>query len=202
MLWTLAASYAAVCQLRRELFLPHSPELARQLKIQHSTDCVGTFNLNRKNVPKEVKDKKLKKVEIIAWHSGPVTVLKWCDKRSITMVSTYHSADTQRVSKTGKVTEKPLCVTDYNHNTGGGSWLEGPVTAYVRGWEKEDDQMVPQTFQEAIELYCSQFNRCLQTSHGKKYTAAVIQNTVSGMFVYEILTCWGQTECKGAACIW
>jgi len=46
-------------------------------------------------------------------------VLKWCDKRSITMVSTYHSADTQRVSKTGKVTEKPLCVTDYNHNTGG-----------------------------------------------------------------------------------
>ena len=35
------------------------------------------------------------------------------------MVSTYHSADTQRVSNKGKETVKPLCVIDYNHNTGG-----------------------------------------------------------------------------------
>ena len=97
----------------------NSPELARQLKIQHSTDCVGTLKLNRKNVPKEVKDKKLKKGEIIVRHSGPVTVPKWCDKRSVTMVSTYHSADTHRVSKRGNETEKPLCVIDYNHNMGG-----------------------------------------------------------------------------------
>jgi hypothetical protein len=34
----------------------NSPELARQLKIQHSTDCVGTLKLNRKNVPKKVKE--------------------------------------------------------------------------------------------------------------------------------------------------
>jgi hypothetical protein len=54
----------------------NSPELVRQLKIQHSTDCVGTLNLNRKNVQKEVKQKKLKKGEIIARNSGPVTVLK------------------------------------------------------------------------------------------------------------------------------
>ena len=50
-----------------------SPELARKLKIEHSTDCVGTLKLNRNNVPKEVKDKKLEKGEIIARHSGPVT---------------------------------------------------------------------------------------------------------------------------------
>ena len=37
----------------------NSPELARKLKIEHSTDCVGTLKLNRKDVPKEVKDKKL-----------------------------------------------------------------------------------------------------------------------------------------------
>ena len=35
------------------------------------------------------------------------------------MVSTYHSADTQRVSNKGKETEKPLCVINYNHNMGG-----------------------------------------------------------------------------------
>jgi len=65
-----------------------------------------------------VKDKKLKKGEIIARHSGPVTVLKWHDKRNVTVVSTYHSADTQRVSNEGKETEKPLCMIDYNHSMG------------------------------------------------------------------------------------
>ena len=33
----------------------NSPELARKLKIENSTACVGTLKLNRKNVPKEVK---------------------------------------------------------------------------------------------------------------------------------------------------
>jgi len=45
-----------------------SPALARKPKIEHSTDCVGTLKLKRKNVPKEVKDKKLEKGEIIASH--------------------------------------------------------------------------------------------------------------------------------------
>jgi len=97
----------------------NSPELARKLRIEHFTDCVGTLKLNRKNVPKEVKDKKLEKGEIIARHSGPFTVLKWRDKRNVTMVSTYHNADTQRISNKDKETEKPLCVIDYNHNMGG-----------------------------------------------------------------------------------
>jgi len=43
----------------------NSPELARQLKIEHSTACVGTLKLNRNNVPKEVNDKKLKEGETI-----------------------------------------------------------------------------------------------------------------------------------------
>ena len=61
--------------------LHKSPELARQLKIKHSIDCIGTLNLNRKTVPKEVQDKKVKKGETNVRHSGPVTVLKWCDKK-------------------------------------------------------------------------------------------------------------------------
>jgi len=35
------------------------------------------------------------------------------------MVSTYHSADTQRVSNKGKEKEKPLCVIDCNGKMGG-----------------------------------------------------------------------------------
>jgi len=96
----------------------NSPELAWKLKIEHSTDCVRTLKLDRKNVPKEVKDKKMEKGETIARYSGPVTVLKRRDKRNVTIVSTYHSADTQRVSNKGKETEKPLCMTDYNHKMG------------------------------------------------------------------------------------
>ena len=57
----------------------NSSELARKLKIEHSTDCVGTVKLNRKDVPMEVKDKKLEKGEIIARHLGSVTILKWED---------------------------------------------------------------------------------------------------------------------------
>jgi len=97
----------------------NSPELARKLKIENSTDCVGTLKLNRKNVSKKVKEKKLEKGEIIATHSGPVTILKWRDKRNVTMMSTSHNADTQRVSNKGKETEKPLCVIGCNRNMGG-----------------------------------------------------------------------------------
>jgi len=97
----------------------NSPELARKLKIEHCTDCAGTLKLNGKNIPKEVKDKKLEKGKIIARYSGPVRVLKWREKRNVTVVSTYHSADTQRVSNKGTETEKPLCVIDYNHKKGG-----------------------------------------------------------------------------------
>jgi len=65
-----------------------SPELAWMLKIEHSSDCVGTLKLKRKNVHKEVESKELEKREIIDTHLGPVTVLKWRDKRNLTMVST------------------------------------------------------------------------------------------------------------------
>ena len=105
-------------------------------EVKDRTDCGGTLKLNRENVPKEVKDKKLEKGEITARHLGPVTVLKWRDKRNVTMVSTYRSADTQKVSNKGKETEKPLCMIDYSYNMGG-SWFEGPVAAHVHGWEEK-----------------------------------------------------------------
>ena len=66
-----------------------------------------------------MKVKKLEKGEIIARYSAPVTELKWHDKSNVTMLSTYQSANTQRVSNKGKETEKPLCFIDYNHKMGG-----------------------------------------------------------------------------------
>ena len=66
------------------------------------------------------------------------------------MVSTNHSADMQKVSKKGKETEKPLCVTDYNHNIWWGQ-LEGPVAAYVHGWMRMTKWYL-QLFKRPVQL--------------------------------------------------
>ncbi|PNF18924.1 hypothetical protein B7P43_G18030, partial [Cryptotermes secundus] len=92
----------------------NSPFLARTLKITYKTDCVGTLNLNRKNVPPQVKNTKLKKGEIVAQHCGPVSITKWHDKKNVTMISTYHSHDTRTVTIRGKEVVKPVSVLDYN----------------------------------------------------------------------------------------
>ena len=65
-----------------------------------------------------MKDKKLEKGEIIARYSGPVTVLKWRDKRNEPWCQ-HTTVQTHRGFLTGKETEKPLCVIDYNHKMGG-----------------------------------------------------------------------------------
>jgi len=52
-----------------------SPELASQLNIEHSIDCVGTVQLNRKTIRKEVTEKKLKKREIVVKYSSLDIVL-------------------------------------------------------------------------------------------------------------------------------
>ena len=58
----------------------NSPALAQRLKSL-KTDCVGTLCLSRKDFPQRAKEKKLKKGELVAQHSGLVSVLKWKDKK-------------------------------------------------------------------------------------------------------------------------
>jgi hypothetical protein len=64
------------------------PALAKKTGIYEN--CVGTLCISREDVTKIEKEKKLWKVEIIAQHSGSVSVLKWSDKKNVTKVSTYH----------------------------------------------------------------------------------------------------------------
>ena len=72
----------------------NSPALAQRLKSL-KTDCVGTLRPSRKDVPQIVKEKRLKKGELVAQHSGPVFVLKWKDKKEVTMISMYHGEETR-----------------------------------------------------------------------------------------------------------
>jgi hypothetical protein len=96
-----------------------SPARAQRLKSLN-TDCVGTLHLNRKGVPKTVREKKLKKGEMVAQHSSPVSVLKWRDRKDVTMISRYHGEETRKkLTKRGQEKEKPVSVLDYNENMGG-----------------------------------------------------------------------------------
>jgi len=64
-----------------------------------------------------VKDKKLKRGELVAQHSGPVSVLKWKDKREVTMISTYYGEDTKmKLTKCRQEKQKPVSVPDYNEH--------------------------------------------------------------------------------------
>ena len=67
---------------------------------------------------------------------------------------------------------------------------------------KKNDQMVPETFQKAMELYSSQFVCCLSTSDRKKYTAALVQNSARERSVHEICVCCGDLYCTGTKGIW
>jgi hypothetical protein len=96
----------------------NSPALARLLKSK-ATDCVGTLKINRKGVPKAVKDAKIKKGEVIGQHSGPVTVMKWHDKRNVLMISTFHDTKMKSEMKRGIEIRKPVCVVEYNKCMGG-----------------------------------------------------------------------------------
>jgi len=67
-----------------------------------------------------VKEKKLKKEELVAQHSGLVSVLKWKDKREVTMISTYHGQETRMMlTKCEQEKQKPVSVLDYDKNMGG-----------------------------------------------------------------------------------
>jgi hypothetical protein len=98
----------------------NSPALAQKLKSLDN-DCVGTLCINRKHIPKIVNEKKLKKGELTAQHSGPMSVLKWSDKEEeVTMISTYHWEEKiKQLTKRGQGKEKPVSVLDYNGNMGG-----------------------------------------------------------------------------------
>ena len=97
----------------------NSPDLAKLLKVSYGTDCVGTLRINRKNVPQKLKDTQLKKGEVVGQHCGPVSVVKWKDKKVITMISTFHGIETKTIVRRGKELIKPISITDYNQYMGG-----------------------------------------------------------------------------------
>lgn len=97
-----------------------SPELA-ELLIREKTDLCGTLRSNRRDLPAEIRNEKLKKGDVIAFQRGKICVLKWKDKKDVCMLSTTHNASmvsvTSKKNKSMKL--KPSMIVDYNNNMGG-----------------------------------------------------------------------------------
>ncbi|KAG5875000.1 hypothetical protein JTB14_009891 [Gonioctena quinquepunctata] len=97
----------------------NSFELARQLTTR-GTYCTGTLNAKRRNNPKDVIEKKLKKGESISRYSENIMVGKWKNKRDVLYISTEYGGEmVEHIDKKNRNREKPAAILHYNMNMGG-----------------------------------------------------------------------------------
>ncbi|XP_031338615.1 piggyBac transposable element-derived protein 4-like [Photinus pyralis] len=96
-----------------------SPILSTYLH-ENETNSSGTVRANRKHMP--VLNSKLKKGDIDWRCSDKILVMKWKDRRDVSMITTMHENKMVNLDKVDKVTgepvKKPLCVVDYNGKMG------------------------------------------------------------------------------------
>ncbi|XP_045540910.1 piggyBac transposable element-derived protein 4 isoform X1 [Papilio machaon] len=105
----------------RELYVDNwysSPRLFLHLH-QRGTYACGTVKSNRKGMP---SFERLKRGETAAYASPPLLALKWQDKKTVLMLSTFHDdkiVPSNSVDySTGLPKLKPQCVVDYTGNMG------------------------------------------------------------------------------------
>ena len=95
-----------------------SPQLA-ELLLSHKTDCYGTVKILRKEIPAQLKTKKLQKGQVSAYRRGKVLAMKWKNKRDVCLLSTIHSTKTCTVERRRKSVTISELVRDYNLTIGG-----------------------------------------------------------------------------------
>ena len=113
-----------------------SPSICLKLEEQ-GTGCCGTARINRKGIPKAFQQRKLKKGEMVTYQDGPITGVKWMDKRVVTALSTVHSGGmtsitrrSRRVTGGVETIEKPTMINQYNKFMGGVDKADQLVTYY------------------------------------------------------------------------
>ncbi|KAJ8883056.1 hypothetical protein PR048_014895 [Dryococelus australis] len=94
-----------------------SPDLFHRL-FSAGTNVSSTVCTNRKHMPKELAKEKLKVGEAVAYSSSNITVMKWKDKREVSMLSTKHTLDFAETGKVHRIKQtkimKPTAVIDYD----------------------------------------------------------------------------------------
>lgn len=88
--------------------------LASEL-LKRDTYCTGTIRIDRKHLPVDVKNAKLKKGETIGRYAEGVLVAKWRDKRQVSYISTEFENDMgQSLNRRNVLRDKPLPIIHYN----------------------------------------------------------------------------------------
>ena len=143
-----------------------SPELMEELYLR-STFSAGTCRSNRKSLPKSVTLAKLKPGQSCFHRAGSLLCIKWCDKRSVLIVSTIHDAveiNTGKKDRHGNPIIKPESVHQYTMNMRGCDLSDQLMTSYsmlrhsVKWWRKLFFHMFALCINNAYILY-KKFNR-------------------------------------------
>ncbi|XP_017756490.1 PREDICTED: piggyBac transposable element-derived protein 4-like [Eufriesea mexicana] len=97
-----------------------SPDLFLKLH-KKKTNIIGTLRKNRKNVPKDIQKRILKKGECVWRRCNNLIAPRWKDRRDVyMMISTKHESEEmveQSDKQLQKVT-KPKCIVEYNKGIG------------------------------------------------------------------------------------
>jgi hypothetical protein len=86
-----------------------SPDLFHKL-CSKQTNAMGTLRHNRKCVPAEIKSAKLKKGEHVSVYTDRLMIMKWKNKRDISLISTAHDDKIFPTRTQGQDMEKPKVV--------------------------------------------------------------------------------------------
>ena len=98
-----------------------SPTLYHHL-YQQGTGACGTLRTNKKHVPQTMKAAKPPQGELFVTHNEPLMLMKYHNKRQVSLCSTLHRGvmkETERLDReTDEPTQKPDAIIDYNKYMG------------------------------------------------------------------------------------
>ena len=138
-----------------------SPDLMEELYLR-STFSAGTCRSNRKCLSKAVALAKLKPGQSCFRRAGPLLCIKWCDKRSVLILSTIHEAveiNTGKKDRHDNPILKPESVHEYTMNMRGCDLSDQLMTSYsmlrrsVKWWRKLFFHMFALCINNAYILY-------------------------------------------------
>lgn len=95
-----------------------SRKLFMTLTYKYKTNVIGTVCGNRKHMPKDLCNVKLRRGEYAIRSCNRILAVKWKDKQDVCIMSTKH--ETVKMTTQGSNrTPKPNCITEYNKG-----WME------------------------------------------------------------------------------
>lgn len=111
------------------------------LSFNYKTNVIGIVRGNRKHMPKDLCNVKLKKGEYAIRSCNRILAIKWKDKRDVYIMTTKHET-VEMTTQGSNRTPKPNCITEYNKRMNGID-LQDQILAcfpvmrkYMKGYKK------------------------------------------------------------------